>query len=78
MLLKLRHSGSYPTGTEIDLNNPTDWLLPSLHAHVDQTPGAVLGRIRLQLPDEADFLLQGRVRVITSVFGDLPPQPWLT
>lgn len=62
---RLRHSGSYPKGTEIDLNDPTDWLLPSIHAHIDQAPGAVLNRTLLQLPDEAEFLLQGRVRVIT-------------
>ena len=32
---------------------------------VDQSPGAALNRTLLQLSNEADFLLQGRVRVIT-------------
>jgi hypothetical protein len=33
----------------------------------DQSPGAVLKRVRLQLPNEADTLLHGRVRVVKYV-----------
>ncbi|MCJ1434733.1 hypothetical protein MMC27_004103 [Xylographa pallens] len=62
---RLRHNASLPKGTIIDLNDPTDWLLPAVHAHVDQSPGAALSRTLLQLPEEADFLLRGRVRIIT-------------
>lgn len=31
---------------------------------IDQTPSAALGRIRLHLPEQADFLIRGRVRII--------------
>lgn len=85
--MKLRHNAALPKGTTIDLNDPTDWLLPAVHAHVgetwtvqetrsryisrvaDQSPGAALSRTILQLPQEADFLLRGRVRIITYVFS---------
>ena len=53
--------------TEIDANDKSQHLLPATHVHVDQTPSAVLGRVRLHLSDQADFLLQGRVRIIKSV-----------
>ena len=33
----------------------------------DQAPSAVLGRIRLHLPEQADYLLKGRVRIIKWV-----------
>jgi len=47
-----------------DINDPTEYLRPAEMVHIDQSPSAVLQRIRLQLPDTADFLLRGRVRVI--------------
>ncbi|KAL2058644.1 hypothetical protein ABVK25_001372 [Lepraria finkii] len=50
--------------TAIDANDKMQYLLPAKHVHIDQTPSAVLGRMRLHLPQQADFLLQGRVRVI--------------
>jgi len=31
--------------------------------HVDQSPAATLKRIQLQLPEDAEFLLKGRVRI---------------
>lgn len=31
---------------------------------IDQTPSAVIGRVQLHMKEEADILLQGRVRVI--------------
>ncbi|KAL8960906.1 MAG: hypothetical protein Q9193_002459 [Seirophora villosa] len=37
---------------------------PVLRVHIDQTPKAALGRVRAALPDEADELLKGRVRII--------------
>ncbi|KAI0892893.1 hypothetical protein F4806DRAFT_505357 [Annulohypoxylon nitens] len=48
----------------MDLNNPMNWLLPAEQAHVDQSPLAVLRRVRLQFPDDAERLLKGRVRII--------------
>jgi len=62
---RLRHASSEELGARIDLNEPTDYLMPAIHAHVDQSAGAALQRTILQLPDEAEFLLQGRVRIIT-------------
>ncbi|RSM15099.1 hypothetical protein CDV31_005180 [Fusarium ambrosium] len=49
---------------EIDLNDPTDFRRPATHLHVDQSPASVLNRIKLQFPEKADQLLQGRVRVV--------------
>ena len=37
---------------------------PVLRVHIDQTKAAAAGRVRAFLPDEADVLLQDRVRVI--------------
>ncbi|CAD6453992.1 2fff91e4-6fe9-4a8e-a36c-e83118e1dc8e [Sclerotinia trifoliorum] len=48
----------------IDMNNLTSLLHPARAVHVDQSPAAVLHRVELQLPNEAEFLLRGRVRVI--------------
>ena len=53
--------------TEIDANDKSQHLLPATHVHVDQTPSAVVGRVRLHLPNQADFLLRGRVRIIKLV-----------
>ena len=53
--------------TEIDANDKSQHLLPATHVHVDQTPSAVVGRVRLHLPEQADFLLRGRVRIVKSV-----------
>ncbi|KAH9985174.1 hypothetical protein F4779DRAFT_632510 [Xylariaceae sp. FL0662B] len=61
---KLRRAEHVKEDTVVDLNNPMNWLLPAEYAHVDQSPIAVLNRIRLQFPSEAETLLQGRVRVV--------------
>lgn len=61
---RLRKNAPEIEGDVIDMNNLTTWLRPAMHVHIDQSPSAVLRRIQLQLPDEAEFLLQGRVRVI--------------
>jgi len=37
---------------------------PVLRVHIDQTKSAAIGRVRAVLPDEADHLLKGRVRII--------------
>ena len=37
---------------------------PVLRPHVDQSPGAAVNRVHAILPDEAEELLKGRVRVI--------------
>ncbi|MCJ1246226.1 hypothetical protein MMC30_003432 [Trapelia coarctata] len=39
-------------------------LLPAQHAHCDQSPAGALGRLRRHCPSEADYLLQGRMRII--------------
>ncbi len=48
----------------IDANDKMQHFLPAKHVHIDQTPAAVVGRIKTHLPDEASLLLQARVRVI--------------
>jgi hypothetical protein len=48
----------------IDANDKMQHLLPARHVHIDQTPSAAIGRIRLHLPADADRWLQGRVRII--------------
>ena len=53
--------------TEIDANDKSQHLLPATHVHVDQTPSAVVGRVQLHLPKQADYLLRGRVRIIKLV-----------
>ena len=37
---------------------------PVLRAHIDQSPAAAIGRVRAILPDVAEELLKGRVRII--------------
>lgn len=48
----------------IDASDKLQHFLPARHVHIDQTPSAVIGRIKLHLPDEAEQLLMRRVRVI--------------
>jgi len=48
----------------IDLNDLTAWLRPAMMTHVDQSPAAALNRIKLQLKDDAEFLVRGRVRIV--------------
>lgn len=61
---RLRKNAPELEGALIDLNDLTEWLRPAMHVHVDQSPAAVLNRIRLQLSKDADRLLRGRVRVL--------------
>ncbi|KAK1750089.1 Aspirochlorine biosynthesis protein N [Echria macrotheca] len=61
---RLRNAGTPKAEVMFDMNNLTTWLRPSPNVHIDQSPGAVLHRILLHLPEQAEFLLQGRVRVI--------------
>ncbi|MCJ1467360.1 hypothetical protein MMC07_005984 [Pseudocyphellaria aurata] len=61
---RLRKNAPEVEGSIIDMNDLTTWLRPATHVHVDQSPAAALKRIQLQLPNEADRLLQGRVRII--------------
>lgn len=51
-----------PAGN-INLNDKTQYLRPAVEMHVDQSPAATLKRIQLQLPEDAEFLLKGRVRI---------------
>ena len=68
---RIRKNTGLGDKTEIDANDKSQHLLPATHVHVDQTPAAVVGRVRLHLPAQADFLLRGRVRIIKSVRGNL-------
>ena len=43
---------------------------PTRNPHVDQSPDGAVRRVRFHLPDEADELLKGRVRILKCV---LPP-----
>ncbi|MCJ1405772.1 hypothetical protein MMC11_009002, partial [Xylographa trunciseda] len=69
---RLRKNAPEVQGTVIDLNDPTEWLRPAVHVHIDQSPASALKRIQLQLPDEAPYLLRGRVRII-NVWRPLVP-----
>ncbi|MCJ1424315.1 hypothetical protein MMC29_002202 [Sticta canariensis] len=61
---RLRKNAPEVEGSVIDMNDLTTWLRPATHVHVDQSPAAALKRIQLQLPNEAERLLKGRVRII--------------
>ncbi|EXJ74854.1 uncharacterized protein A1O5_01550 [Cladophialophora psammophila CBS 110553] len=61
---RLRKNAPEIEGTVIDLNDSTTWLRPALHVHVDQSPLAVIRRILMQLPSDAEYLLQSRIRVV--------------
>ncbi|KIW66777.1 hypothetical protein PV04_06072 [Phialophora macrospora] len=61
---RLRKNAPEVEGTLVDLNDLTTWLRPALHLHVDQSPVAVIRRVLMQLPEDAEYLLQGRIRVI--------------
>ncbi|KAI1143250.1 hypothetical protein F5Y05DRAFT_408700 [Hypoxylon sp. FL0543] len=61
---RLRSSEPLKADTVVDFNNPMHRLLPSENVHVDQSATAVIKRIRLHFPDEAEALLRGRIRVI--------------
>ncbi|KAJ9650774.1 hypothetical protein H2198_009929 [Neophaeococcomyces mojaviensis] len=52
------------TKSIIDANDKMQHLLPARHVHIDQTPSAALGRTLLHLPEDADQLLRGRVRIV--------------
>ncbi len=39
-------------------------LQPANFAHSDQGPGSVIKRVRTQLPEDAEELLKGRIRVM--------------
>ncbi|MCJ1393440.1 hypothetical protein MMC18_006315 [Xylographa bjoerkii] len=61
---RLRKNAPEIEGTVINMNDPTEWLRPAVHVHIDQSPAAALKRIQLQLPEDAPYLLRGRVRII--------------
>jgi len=61
---RLRSANVPYNDTVIDLYDPTAWLRPANRVHVDQSPAAVLHRIMISFPDEAEKLLRGRVRIL--------------
>lgn len=68
-ILTIRLTGSCPlcTHTLVSIEQHRRQPREYISCEVDQSPGAALSRTILQLPDEAEFLLQGRVRIITYV-----------
>jgi hypothetical protein len=48
----------------VDINDLSRWIWPVSFVHIDQAPLGVVQRVRLFTGDDADWLLQGRVRVI--------------
>ncbi|KAH8822070.1 hypothetical protein F5884DRAFT_658980 [Xylogone sp. PMI_703] len=61
---RLRNTIPVPPGTTIDMNNPMELLKPARHVHIDQSPAAAVGRTQRHLPDRAEELLQGRLRIV--------------
>lgn len=61
---RLRSSEVSNTTGFVDLYDPTAWLLPANRVHIDQSPSAALHRVLLHFPDDAEQLLQGRVRIL--------------
>ncbi|KAH7333288.1 methyltransferase CmcJ [Rhexocercosporidium sp. MPI-PUGE-AT-0058] len=51
-------------GDLTDLNDLSNWIEPVRVVHVDQSPAAVLNRVQLHMKEKAEYLLQGRVRII--------------
>ena len=58
----LRPATHVHVGMMLNLHLLPPWI--TLSVLEDQSPAAVLKRIQLQLPEEAEQLLQGRVRII--------------
>ncbi|KAK0638517.1 methyltransferase CmcJ [Cercophora newfieldiana] len=61
---RLRSSEMSNSTGVIDLYDPTAWLLPANRVHIDQSPAAALHRVLLHFPEQAEQLLQGRVRIL--------------
>jgi len=53
-------------GDRFNLNDLTTYLVPAMEAHIDQSPASVIKRVQLQLKDDAEYLLRGRVRIINT------------
>ncbi|PVH72728.1 hypothetical protein DL98DRAFT_432673, partial [Cadophora sp. DSE1049] len=61
---RLRSSEDQVNAGLLDLNDYTTFWKPSMEIHVDQSPSAVLHRIKLQLSEDSERLLKGRVRIL--------------
>ncbi|KAK3341828.1 hypothetical protein B0T25DRAFT_354280 [Lasiosphaeria hispida] len=48
----------------VNLEDGFDALLPATHPHIDQSVNGAISRVRRHMGDEADRLLNGRVRVV--------------
>ncbi|KAK2740664.1 hypothetical protein FQN57_006034 [Myotisia sp. PD_48] len=62
---------------DIDYNNPVHPIGPASQVHVDQSEEAAIHRVRLHLPDQAEELLKGRLRII-NIWRPIrgPVQQW--
>ncbi|KAE9378879.1 hypothetical protein N431DRAFT_460204 [Stipitochalara longipes BDJ] len=61
---RLRNTQPEAINGVIDLNDLTNWLRPVRHVHIDQSPSAVLNRIKHHFKEDARHLLKGRIRII--------------
>ncbi|KAF2791294.1 hypothetical protein K505DRAFT_249299 [Melanomma pulvis-pyrius CBS 109.77] len=60
-----RRRGSHPLhGKQIDFADPLSPLGPATQVHLDQSPASVVQRVFNYLPEQADHLVQGRVRLM--------------
>lgn len=60
-----RLTGEHPLhGKAIDFNDKVSALGPATQIHLDQSPLSVVQRVQQFLPEQAEYLLQGRVRLI--------------
>ena len=60
----MRESDAKDQDGYIDVGNTMLPLQPANFAHSDQGPGSVIKRVWTQLPEDAEELLKGRVRVM--------------
>jgi len=51
-------------GALVNFSDPLFPLGSAIHVHIDQSPSSVVERIEFSLPEQADFLLRGRVQHI--------------
>ncbi|KAA6413645.1 MAG: hypothetical protein FRX48_02006 [Lasallia pustulata] len=61
---RLRSASTPAVKSIVNLKDHSERLGPAMYVHVDQAPVAALNRVKTQLANEADYLLQGRVRIL--------------
>ncbi|KAF2265187.1 hypothetical protein CC78DRAFT_600337 [Lojkania enalia] len=61
---RMRESSASDQAGVIDVGNGMLPLQPANYAHIDQGPGSAFNIIKTRLPQDAETLLQGRVRML--------------